>query len=168
MRGYFSTFKYTQSGLLLNLNTATSAFFRPLIVSDGLNSRGDFPGRSMTNLLKGLRVYITYISASSTRSSQSNSCSRLTQFTSHQPGSTPHQDHMGSWTIICRKSKIRQERRSDRSARSSAARMPVASESISLIWNASISGMISTKSGSLQSIYEFLLSSASVMSCLPP
>jgi eukaryotic translation initiation factor 2C len=61
IRGYFYTIKAGMGQMLLNLNICTSAFFRPMLVSDFLNDATTFLNMwERTDALRGLRVFITY------------------------------------------------------------------------------------------------------------
>lgn len=61
IRGYFYTVKPGMGQLLLNVNTCTSAFFRPKLVSEALDDESTFFALDKReDALKGLRVYITY------------------------------------------------------------------------------------------------------------
>jgi eukaryotic translation initiation factor 2C len=61
--GCFYTIKPGASKILLNINPATSAFFKPMLVSDFLLDSQTFTGTSTNdryNMLAGKRVVITH------------------------------------------------------------------------------------------------------------
>ncbi|KAF2867614.1 hypothetical protein BDV95DRAFT_597829 [Massariosphaeria phaeospora] len=60
IRGYYYTVKPGMGNIILNFNLATSAFFRPILVSEFLSDRATFPVLDLDGLLKGKRVWIEY------------------------------------------------------------------------------------------------------------
>lgn len=61
LRGYFFTVKPGMGNLLLNFNLATSAFLRPILVSEFLRDNATFTDvRQRHEILIGKRVYIEY------------------------------------------------------------------------------------------------------------
>jgi eukaryotic translation initiation factor 2C len=61
MRGYFYTIKAGMGHVLLNLNACTSAFFRPMLVSEFLSDNDTFINKmNRCDALYGLRVFINY------------------------------------------------------------------------------------------------------------
>ena len=61
--GFFYTIKPGASKILLNISTATSAFLKPILVSEFIHDSKMFPGTSVNdryNMLAGKRVVITY------------------------------------------------------------------------------------------------------------
>lgn len=59
MRGYYFCVKAGMGALLLNFNLATSAFFRPILVSEFLADNSTFQGElARRNIVKKLLVYI--------------------------------------------------------------------------------------------------------------
>ncbi|KAF1983196.1 hypothetical protein K402DRAFT_179460 [Aulographum hederae CBS 113979] len=61
LRGYYSSVRPGQGNILLNVNTVTSAFYAPMLVSDFMDEfdRVAGPGE-YERALQGIRVYITY------------------------------------------------------------------------------------------------------------
>ena len=58
-RGYFTSVRPGNQGVLLNINLATSAFFRPISVAEFMKAASRLPGEP-TDLLKGLLVRIAH------------------------------------------------------------------------------------------------------------
>lgn len=58
--GFFTTVKAAMGGALLNVNTATSAFFKPMTVREFLQLSSARPQRETNRILKGVRVWIDY------------------------------------------------------------------------------------------------------------
>lgn len=59
IRGYYFSTRTGMGKILLNLNAYTSAFFRPILLSDLMAKSDDF-GKDYPSMLTGLRVYIDY------------------------------------------------------------------------------------------------------------
>ncbi|KAF2748589.1 Piwi-domain-containing protein [Sporormia fimetaria CBS 119925] len=61
IRGYYYTVKAGFDKIRLNVNTATSAFYRPILVSELMgDANGTWSNMEIEDVLRGLRVYITY------------------------------------------------------------------------------------------------------------
>ncbi|KAL1606847.1 hypothetical protein SLS60_004256 [Paraconiothyrium brasiliense] len=61
IRGYYFAVKPGMGNLFMNFNIATSAFFRPILVSEFLNDDDTFSGfESRFDILKRLRVFVEY------------------------------------------------------------------------------------------------------------
>ena len=60
IRGYFYNVKPGTGNIIVNFNLATSAFFRPILVSEFLDDRGTFAPNVAESVLKRLRVYVEY------------------------------------------------------------------------------------------------------------
>lgn len=60
VRGYFYSVKPGMGNIIVNFNIATSAFIRPLLVSEFLNDRITFTTTQVEAVLKKLRVYVEY------------------------------------------------------------------------------------------------------------
>lgn len=58
--GFFTTVKAAMGGALLNVNTATSAFFKSMTVTEFLQLAPGRPQRETNRILKGVRVWIDY------------------------------------------------------------------------------------------------------------
>lgn len=58
--GFFTTVKAAMGGALLNVNTATSAFFKSMTVTEFLQLAPGRPQRETNSILKGVRVWIDY------------------------------------------------------------------------------------------------------------
>lgn len=59
-RGYFYTIKPGMGNIILNFNIATSAFFRPILVSEFLEDRATFTNGKAESLLKNMLVHIEF------------------------------------------------------------------------------------------------------------
>ncbi|KAH7092068.1 Piwi domain-containing protein [Paraphoma chrysanthemicola] len=61
VRGYFYSVKPGQGQILLNLNSCTSAFYQPILVSDFLSDSSTWPSKEeRCTQLRGVRVHLTY------------------------------------------------------------------------------------------------------------
>ncbi|KAJ4376118.1 hypothetical protein N0V83_001399 [Neocucurbitaria cava] len=58
MRGYTYTIKPAMEKIVLNVNAATSAFYKPITVAEFMRDHLTFPEKEREKRLKGLRVYI--------------------------------------------------------------------------------------------------------------
>ncbi|PVI04669.1 Piwi-domain-containing protein [Periconia macrospinosa] len=58
MRGYYYNIKEGMGNIILNFNLATSAFYRPILVSEFLADTRTFPQHKLENELKGLSVVL--------------------------------------------------------------------------------------------------------------
>jgi eukaryotic translation initiation factor 2C len=60
LRGYYYTIKAGIREVLLNINTGTSAFYQPILVSELMLDHNTFYDRELEQALKGVRVHIEY------------------------------------------------------------------------------------------------------------
>ena len=60
IRGYFYNVKPGMGNIIINFNLATSAFFRPILVSDFLSDRNTFAVEHPGQILKKLRVIVEH------------------------------------------------------------------------------------------------------------
>ncbi|KAF1972556.1 Piwi-domain-containing protein [Bimuria novae-zelandiae CBS 107.79] len=60
VRGYFYNVKPGMGNIIVNFNLATSAFIRPILVSEFLSDHNTFTSSDAETLLKKLRVYVEY------------------------------------------------------------------------------------------------------------